>query len=742
MQGGNQFTPVPDGYELMSKRQLQSATTFNVLIVAKADREAALVAQTLHASQIPISTHIALSAAACHALLAQNQYDAMVASAEGESEEMTLAQILSLLKQSRRELPLIWIANSLEIVEESLRDRIADCILRDRLFILPEVLQHRLLPPNQSLGDRRAQTLRKTSNPGELIQKAAQILCETLALDFCSIVQPETGASRCARSVVGQPSPSENLSALEAEVARNYDAIVRYDSPVVLRSLKPFLTESLEEDGEGSQGGKILFVPLKSQQSNLGVMILCHQSERHQWAEAELNWVATVAADCTLALEWEQCSEQLRKQQECQHLLHRVGMALNSTLGVEARFQEAIARIGEHFAVDRVLLMRIDETYIWVDREWRAHEEIPSALHSRIPCAEWPELSSRDRNVIDTRSFQTADLVEFCREREESHRVVAQSQARSMLSIPIFVRELLFGWLILQTTSTSSEDRDVPSRTFTPEEVSLLDSLALQIALAAAALQEEDRLQQEVEQRTQAIESANRAKSEFLSTMSHELRAPLTSVIGFARVLLERIYGELNTKQVQYITAIADSGEHLLSLIEDLLDISKIEADKEELYIETLSVEEVCRSSISLLQERAQQAGLQLCLELHPSVTVCCADRRRLKQILVNLLSNAIKFTPAGSVTLRVQLEADRLAFSVIDTGIGIEPADLQTLFQPFQQIQTPLHRKHKGSGLGLALSRKLARLHGGDLVGTSVAGKGSCFTLSLPLAHELPSQP
>ena len=199
-------------------------------------------------------------------------------------------------------------------------------------------------------------------------------------------------------------------------------------------------------------------------------------------------------------------------------------------------------------------------------------------------------------------------------------------------------------------------------------------------------------------------------------------------------MLLERIYGELNSKQTQYISAIADSGEHLLSLINDLLDISKIEANREELYPETLSVEEICLSSMSLLEERASQAGLQLHLDLHPDVTVCDADQRRLKQILVNLLSNAIKFTESGSVTLKVEPQENWLNFSVIDTGIGISEANLKTLFQPFQQIQTPLHRKHKGSGLGLALSRKLARLHGGDLTATSEEGKGSCFTLSLPM--------
>lgn len=584
-----------DGHELMSKPQLQSATTLNVLIVANGDRDAALVAESLHTASIAIDYNIAITEAVYRSLLQQHRYDAIIFSDDRAPRELALPQALALLQQSGQDIPFILISETLEGAGEHLRTRISDCVLRDRIAMLPEVLRHLLLPLPQL----------------------------------------------------------------------------------------PFSSPS------------------------------------------------------AIALDREQLSQCLQQQIGWHHLCHQIGATLNSSREADARFQDAIAQIGKNFAVDRVLLVRIDEANIWVEREWRAREDIPSLLHACVPSSEWQELLAPESEYRLHHSFQTANLAEYCREKAQTKKAIAQSRTHSTLSIPIFVRDRLFGSLTLQTTSTSSPEPPSPARTFTLEEISVLRSIAHVIALAAAALQQEERLQQEVEERTEQLETANQAKSEFLSTMSHELRAPLTSVIGFARVLLERIYGELNDKQAQYISAIADSGEHLLSLINDLLDISKIEANREELYLETLSVEEVCLSSLSLLEERAQQAGLELNFEIHPSVTVCYADRRRLKQILVNLLSNAIKFTEAGSVTLKVEPQDQQLYFSVIDTGIGIQESDLQTLFQPFQQIQTPLHRKHKGSGLGLALSRKLARLHGGDLIATSEAGKGSCFTLSLPLQAE-----
>jgi signal transduction histidine kinase len=220
---------------------------------------------------------------------------------------------------------------------------------------------------------------------------------------------------------------------------------------------------------------------------------------------------------------------------------------------------------------------------------------------------------------------------------------------------------------------------------------------------------------------------------EYFSHLNHELRSPLANILQFARMLKDEIYGSLNHKQAEYISGILTSGNHLLELINDYLDIAKIDANYEKLYPEKVSVEDICEASLVMVRGKAKEKELDLILELADDVNFCYVDSLRLKQILINLLSNAVKFTEQGSVTLQVKTTSEMLLFSIIDTGIGISGKDSAKLFKPFQQINSPLHSKHKGTGLGLALSRKLAQLHGGDITLTSRVGKGSCFTVSIP---------
>lgn len=222
-------------------------------------------------------------------------------------------------------------------------------------------------------------------------------------------------------------------------------------------------------------------------------------------------------------------------------------------------------------------------------------------------------------------------------------------------------------------------------------------------------------------------------QSKYLSYMNHELRTPIAAVIGFAQMLKQQLYGELNQKQLKYVEAIYDSGNYLLSLVTDLLDMAKIEAKKEDLYLEKTLINELCESSLALIANKAKEQNLQVNLMINSQVNYCLVDARKIKQILVNLLSNAVKFTEVGSITLKVEQRDKYLDFSVIDTGIGISESSQEKLFKPFSQINTHLHKKHKGTGLGLAISRELARLHGGDISLTSAENKGSCFTLSLP---------
>lgn len=258
-----------------------------------------------------------------------------------------------------------------------------------------------------------------------------------------------------------------------------------------------------------------------------------------------------------------------------------------------------------------------------------------------------------------------------------------------------------------------------------------------------------------LEHQNQQLAETTRLKQEFVATTSHELRTPLTAILGFSNVLLQEFFGELNPKQRDYLERIHLSGQHLLDLINDILDLSRLEAGRMELDLQAVYIVDICEGVVSLIQERAAEQGLALEVELDPDVEWITADPRRLKQMLLNLLANAVKFTAEGTVGLRVYRQQrsakyagygadcaqqaiatirDVIHFQVWDTGIGIDEVDQRLLFAPFSQIDNSLSRRHQGTGLGLVITRKLAELHGGWITLESTPGKGSTFTLSLPL--------
>jgi PAS domain S-box-containing protein len=231
----------------------------------------------------------------------------------------------------------------------------------------------------------------------------------------------------------------------------------------------------------------------------------------------------------------------------------------------------------------------------------------------------------------------------------------------------------------------------------------------------------------------EAAEAGSQAKSEFLATMSHELRTPLNAIMGLSQLLQQEIVGDLNEKQKEYINCIYGSGEHLLALINDILDLSKVEAGKEDLVFSSLVVEDLCNYAISAVSETASDKGLELSINIDPKVEICIADDRRLKQMLLNLLTNAVKFTSKGKVSLKVNKVIQGIEFIVEDTGIGIEKSQFEFLFEPFKQLDSRLNRQYEGTGLGLALTRKLVKLHGGHIQVESTVNVGSRFTLFLP---------
>ena len=262
----------------------------------------------------------------------------------------------------------------------------------------------------------------------------------------------------------------------------------------------------------------------------------------------------------------------------------------------------------------------------------------------------------------------------------------------------------------------------------TQEEV--LQTFANQAAIAI----ENVRLFREIQDKSRQLEIANQHKSEFLSNMSHELRTPLNAIIGFSEVLQERMFGEMNEKQSEYINDIHGSGRHLLSLINDILDLSKVEAGRMELDRVMFHLPSAIDNAMTLIRERAGQHGIALSVAVDPQLGEVNADERKFKQILLNLLSNAVKFTPEGG---KVGVSARRcdggVEVAVSDTGVGIAPQDQAVVFEEFRQVGTDYTKKSEGTGLGLALTKKFIELHGGSIRLDSEPGKGSTFTFTLP---------
>jgi signal transduction histidine kinase len=216
--------------------------------------------------------------------------------------------------------------------------------------------------------------------------------------------------------------------------------------------------------------------------------------------------------------------------------------------------------------------------------------------------------------------------------------------------------------------------------------------------------------------------------------MSHELRTPLNAILGFSEMLNERIFGELNDKQDEYVRDIHASGKHLLSLINDILDLSKIEAGKMELELSDFHLPTALHDAIALVRERAHRHGIALKLDIDPSLESIRADERKFKQIMLNMLSNAVKFTPdGGSITVCAKPNGSAVEVSVTDTGAGIAPEDQPAVFEEFRQVGRDSVRKAEGTGLGLPLTKRFVELHGGAITLASIPGKGSTFSFMLP---------
>ena len=294
-------------------------------------------------------------------------------------------------------------------------------------------------------------------------------------------------------------------------------------------------------------------------------------------------------------------------------------------------------------------------------------------------------------------------------------------------------------WLIIAT-----ELQELSSESLKAAQVKLTSKLmaraANQCAVALAQLRQIKSLQecsQNLESFNQQLERTNQLKNQFLANTSHEIRTPLSSIIGFTQLLLAQGYDPTRERHQEYLNIIQSSGKHLLALINDILDLSKIEANQLDVEWEDVNVPTLCSNVFALLKEKAANKNLNLLLEIDPNITTLVADSLRLKQMLLNLLFNALKFTTTGSVGLKVSVKGEFIYFTVWDTGAGISKEDQTELFQPYFQIANAVSARDEGTGLGLALTRKLVEIHNGWLKVESKVNQGSRFTIVLPLAQK-----
>lgn len=467
----------------------------------------------------------------------------------------------------------------------------------------------------------------------------------------------------------------------------------------------------------------------------------------------------------------------LKKQISQERLLNQVTTQIRKSLHLPVIMATAVTQVREFLELDRLVIYKFEGSRVnrqkgrvngelstvnaqrliqdyeeqrgCIVYEALATDAIPSVLNYKeetcfvrtSPC--WEKYHQGFTLAVDDveKTYALEDcLLNFLRE----------TQVRAKLAAPIIVEDKLWGLLIAHQCHDA--------RQWTENEKNFLTSIAEQLAIAIhqaelmrtlrdatrTLTKEKQTLEQRVIERTIALrdallaaEAASRLRNEFLATISHELLTPLTYVIGMSSTLLRWPIGELSQRQRDYLQTIHDSGEHLLEMINDILDLSQIEAGRTVLNITEFSLAKIAKNALVSLIEKAtiEQINLKLDLQIDPRRDLFTADAVRIEQILWNLLTNAIKFTPeGGNVTLRSWVEDDTAIFQVEDTGIGIPEEQLPLLFEKFQQLDRSYRRRYEGTGVGLALTKQLVELHRGRIEVESTVGIGSIFTVWIPI--------
>ena len=471
----------------------------------------------------------------------------------------------------------------------------------------------------------------------------------------------------------------------------------------------------------------LLGVPLMREDEPIGVMSLARQRVE-PFTEQQIELVKTFADQAVIAIENVRLLDELRQRTddlgrsvEELRALGEVSQAVNSTLDLETVLSTIVAKAVQLSGTDAGAIYRYDEQ--WREFRLRATYGMDQAL---IDALTQRHIGFEDPNVAEVFTHREPTQVADLREEPPSdlNKVALRAGYRARMVAPLLRGEDIVGILVVR--------RRTPGE-FAKNTVDIIKTFAAQSALAI----QNARLFHEIEDKSRQLQEASQHKSQFLANMSHELRTPLNAILGYTELMADGAYGEPSDKMLGILKRLEANGKHLLGLINDVLDLSKIEAGQLVLELSEYCVQDIAQTVRSTLEPLASDKKLAFKLEVAPDLPPGHGDGRRLTQVLINLVGNAIKFTDAGEVAIKAEAKNDAFYVSVRDTGPGISAADQARLFQEFQQADNAITKKKGGTGLGLAISKRIIEMHGGKIWVESQPGRGSTFAFTLPVTVE-----
>jgi GAF domain-containing protein len=525
------------------------------------------------------------------------------------------------------------------------------------------------------------------------------------------------------REHAGPPDPATGLGRIARE--RRTLQVLDVAAEEVYRQGEPLRVATVEMLGART----FLAVPMLKEGTLVGTFTV-YRRRVEPFSERQVALIQTFADQAVIAIEnvrlfneLQARTAQLTRSVEELTALGEVGRALGSTLDLETVLNTIVARANQLAGTDGCSVFEYDEAAETFHlRATHNLDEAVVAVARRTPIRRGEGVQGR--MAITRAPVQVADIAAEDAYRGPLRDVLLRAGTRAILAVPLLREDHLIGGLTV--------NKKTPGE-FAPEVVDLLTTFATQSALAI----QNARLFREIEAKGRELEVASRHKSQFLANMSHELRTPLNAIIGYTELIADGIYGEVPDKMREVLERVQQSGRHLLGLINDILDLSKIEAGQLVLALADYSMEVVVRTVGTAVEPLATEKKLRLDVDVAPDLPAGRGDERRLTQVLLNLAGNAIKFTEAGSVTVRAGLADGRFLVSVTDTGPGIPEGEREKIFEEFQQAESTTRRAKGGTGLGLAIARRIVAMHGGRLWVDSTVGEGSTFSFTVPVRVE-----